>query len=152
MKTSKHLERRRIEAEMIARIYQEMVEQLDSEVALHILTRVIEKAAFEEGQAFRDEAEEPGVEHFATILNHWGDAMELEGLEKSADGLQFNVVRCHYIKLYEKIGLPQELVRLLSCARDAPFANGYGIEFERKSTLAEGASHCDFCYKSRGDG
>ncbi len=146
MKESEHLARRRIEAEMIARIYREMTKVVGSELGLRILTNVVESAAFEEGREFKGTTSDPSLDHFKTILNYWGDAMELEDLEEDGGTFQFKVVRCHYIKFYEKIGLPPELVKLLSCARDAPFARGYGIEFSRNQTLAEGADHCDFCY------
>ncbi len=150
MKESKHLERRRIEAEMIARIYREMTNVVDSETALQVLTTVIENAAFEEGQAFEAKAKgDPSLDHFGKILGYWGDAMDIEDIEEDGGTLRFRVVRCHYIKFYEKAGLPPELVKLLSCARDAPFAKGYGIEFSRNRTLAEGADHCDFCYNWR---
>ena len=147
MKESKHLERRRIEAEMIARIYRELLNVVETKTALQVLTTVIENAAFEEGQAFAAKTKSnPSLDHFGTILDYWGDAMDIEDIEEGGGTLQFKVVRCHYIRFYEKIGLPPELVKLLSCARDAPFAKGYGIEFSRNQTLAEGADHCDFCY------
>lgn len=148
MLESKHLERRRIEAEMIARIYREMTDVMGSQTALQVLTKVIEDSAYEEGKAFRAEADAgPSLDHFKKIFDYWGDAMKIEDIEEDGGTFKFNVTRCHYIKFYEKIGLPPDLVKLLSCARDAPFAKGYGIDFARSQTLAEGQNHCDFCYR-----
>ncbi|MEE9473032.1 MAG: L-2-amino-thiazoline-4-carboxylic acid hydrolase [Acidimicrobiia bacterium] len=64
---------------------------------------------------------------------------------------RFKVTRCHYIECYEGMELPPELVELLSCARDAPFARAYSprLYFSRDQTLASGASFCDFCYSWR---
>ena len=145
-----HLARRKIEAEMIGRIYREMCVVMDQAAALKILTNTIENAAVEEGRRFAAQADEkPALAHFKTILANWDEALQMEMLEESDDVLRFNVVRCDYIRAYESLGLPPELVGLLSCRRDAAFARGYSkrIEFTRRGTLAEGSPCCDFCYR-----
>ncbi len=145
-----HFTRRKIEAEMILRIYQEMCAAMDHTAALEILTRTIENAATEEGQRFAAQAgEKTSLAHFRTVLADWDEALKTEMLEESDDILRFNVVRCDYIEAYKSLGLPPELVALLSCRRDAPFAKGYSerIEFTRRGTLAEGHDCCDFCYR-----
>ncbi len=150
MKQSRHLARRRVEAELIGRVYREMSDLVGADRALEALTRAVEGAAFEEGRAMRAEAGAgPSLGHFKSILDEWDDAMEIEGVEETGDTWRFKVVRCHYIEFYEGIGLPPELVRMLSCARDAPVAKGYSdrLEFAREQTLAGGADHCDFCYR-----
>ncbi len=147
-----HLARRKIEAEMICRIYREMCEVMDQSAALSILTNTIENAAVEEGRRFAAQAHgKPGLAHFKTILVDWDEALQMEMLEEGDDILRFNVVRCDYIRAYESLGLPPELVTLLSCRRDAAFAKGYSerIDFTRRGTLAEGSLCCDFCYRWR---
>lgn len=139
---------------MIGRIYREMLKTIDPSTALAIIRRTIENAAYEEGRAFREEnGGEATMEHFRTVLDRWGDAMEIADREASSCRLRFNVIGCHYIRFYEQLGLPPELVRLLSCGRDAPFASGYGVDFQRTQTLATGGHHCDFLYEPKpGDG
>jgi hypothetical protein len=145
-----HIARRKIEAEMIGRIYREMCSVMDPSAALEILTRTIEKAATEEGRRFAAGAEgTPGLAHFKTVLADWDEALEVQMVEDTDDVLRFDVARCDYIKAYEDLGLPSALVGLLSCRRDAAFARGYSehIEFTRSGTLAEGRDRCDFCYR-----
>jgi len=134
---------------MIGRIYREMVPEIGARQAIAILTRVIERAAFEDGRAFARTAKPgPSLEHFRTILDNWGDAMGIANLASDGRTLRFDVTRCDYVSSYRDLGLPVELVGLLSCRRDAPFARGYSdrLAFSRERTLAEGAPTCDFCY------
>ena len=147
-----HIARRRIEAELIGRLYNEMCAAIDQPTALKILTSSIESAAFAEGRRFAAQADgPPSLAHFRTVLAAWGGALQMELLEETDDLLRFNVVRCDYISTYEDLALPPELVSLLSCRRDAPFARGYSdhLEFTREGTLAEGRACCDFCYRWR---
>ncbi len=145
-----HIARRAIEAEMIGRIYEELCIAIGQSAALEILTCTIEKAATEEGQCFAARAGgRPSLAHFKTVLADWNDALQVQTLEETDDVLRFNVVRCDYIRAYQGLGLPSELVSLLSCRRDAAFARGYSerLEFTRQNTLAEGHTFCDFCYR-----
>ncbi|MBW2454170.1 MAG: L-2-amino-thiazoline-4-carboxylic acid hydrolase [Deltaproteobacteria bacterium] len=145
-----HLARRLIEAKLIGRFYHQLRTSLDGEQALELIGQTLQRAAGEEGAAFASQAEPgPSLGHFASILDDWDEALEVEPVERSATALRFNVVRCKYVEAYRDLGLPAELVRLLSCSRDAPFAGGYSdrLVFSRSGTLADGAPCCDFCYR-----
>lgn len=145
-----HLDQRRIEAEMIGRLYEKICEFLDQDAALQIVSRTLEDAAKQEGQQFAVEAKpDPGLGHFKSIRDFWGDALQVEVVEDDERTFRFDVVRCKYIEAYRDLGLPPELVRILSCSRDAPFASSYStqLQFSRASTLADGAKACDFCYR-----
>ncbi|MCP4593873.1 MAG: L-2-amino-thiazoline-4-carboxylic acid hydrolase [bacterium] len=152
MAGTEHIERRRIEAAMIGRIYREMCAAMEPRAALEILTRTVERAAYEEGRAFAARADGgASLSHFKTVLAEWEDALHIEVREDDSDVLRFDVTSCDYIRSYEGLGLSQDLVALLSCSRDAPFARGYSsrLEFSRCATLAEGHDGCDFCYRWR---
>lgn len=79
--------------------------------------------------------------------------MELQDVERHPGCFRFHVTRCRYIESYEALGLPRELVRLLSCARDAPYAGAYSprLSLARTHTLADGGNYCDFHYRWRLD-
>lgn len=147
------LQRRRIEAEIVKPIYEEMKAAFGVEAARGVLERAIKKAAVEAGRAFAAQA--PGgtsIASFAGIQPLWTkeDALRIEPLKQDADTLEFNVVRCRYAEMYREMGLG-EIGDLLSCNRDATFIEGYDprIEFRRTQTLMKGASHCDFRYRMR---
>lgn len=145
------IERRKLEAELIGRLYTELCAAMPPDAALGVILATLEKAAFEAGQEFAKSAPGgPSFEHFKTITDIWGagGAMEYELLEDTADVFRLNATRCGYAEAYRDMGLPAELVRSLSCNRDAPFARGYSdrLEFTRTMTLAENGPHCDFLY------
>lgn len=146
------LDRRKIEAEMIGLLYAQMCEAMPPESALDVVRNSLEKTAFEAGRVFAATAADgPNLEHFKSVVNIWaaGDAVDHELLESSSDVFRLNISRCEYARAYRDMGLPDELVRTISCCRDEPFARGYSdcIEFTRTRTLAEGATHCDFLYR-----
>lgn len=144
------LEQRRIEAEVIKPIYEEMVAALGKEKAQDILGTAIKKAAIAQGQSFAAEAEGgTDLDSFADIQKHWtaSGALEIEPVDRSPQTLDFNVTRCRYSEMYKAMGLG-EIGHLLSCNRDGTFCEGYDprIKLERTQTLMQGASHCDFRY------
>ncbi|WP_187170482.1 L-2-amino-thiazoline-4-carboxylic acid hydrolase [Salidesulfovibrio onnuriiensis] len=146
------LERRKIEADMIGLLYRQMCEAMPQEAALAVVRAGLEKTAFRDGRAFAAQAPDgPSLEHFKSVVGLWaaGDAVEPEILEDGTDVFRLNILRCEYANAYRELGLPDELVRTISCCRDEPFARGYSerIEFRRTRTIAGGASHCDFLYR-----
>lgn len=144
------LEQRRIEAEVIKPIYQEMVAQLGTIQAQDILDSAIRKAAIAQGRSFAAEAEGgTSLDSFADIQKHWtaSGALEIEPVDRTPETLDFNVTRCRYSEMYKAMGLG-EIGHLLSCNRDGTFCEGYDprIKLERTQTLMGGATHCDFRY------
>jgi hypothetical protein len=73
-------------------------------------------------------------------------------LRQDEQALDFNVTRCRYAELYRALGL-EDLGGLLSCGRDAAMIEGFNpdVELTRTQTIMEGASHCDFRYRLRGE-
>ena len=150
------LARRRIEAAIIAPIYDEMRQAVGEAQAQEILRRAIGHAAIESGRALA--AKTPGgtdLKSFQAIQHLWtkDDALSIEVLEASADTFDFNVRRCRYAETYREMGLG-EIGHLLSCNRDGAFCEGYDprIELKRSQTIMGGASHCDFRYRLEPEG
>jgi hypothetical protein len=145
------LELRRIEANVIKPIYEEMVDRLGREQAQSILGSAIEKAAIEQGKTMADSSENgPSLRAFITLFERWkmGGALEVEVLHEGDDQFDFNVTRCRYAEMYKELDM-EEIGHLLSCGRDGSFCTGYDsrIELDRGQTIMGGARHCDFRYK-----
>jgi len=145
------LARRRIEAAIIAPIYDEMRQTIGEAKAREILRRAIRRAAIESGKAFAAKAAGGAdLKSFQDIQHLWtkDDALRIEVLEANDKVFDFNVTRCRYAETYREMGLG-EIGHLLSCNRDGAFCEGYSshIKLERSQTIMGGASHCDFRYR-----
>lgn len=145
------LERRRIEAEIIKPIYEEMKAAFGVEAAQGVIERAVRKAAVAQARTFAaSEARTPDLDSFEAIQPLWtkDDALRVRRLRRDAEHFDFDVTRCRYAELYHSMGLG-EIGHLLSCNRDASFIEGYapGIEMTRTQTIMQGASHCDFRYR-----
>ena len=146
------LARRKIEAAVIAPIYEEMRAAFGEESARDVLRRAIRRAAIAAGAEMA--ARTPGgadLESFKSILHLWtqDDALTIEVLAEVPGVLDFNVRRCRYAETYRAMGLG-EIGVFLSCNRDGAFCEGYDprIELTRTQTIMGGASHCDFRYRA----
>ena len=145
------IELRRIEANIIRPIYEEMVNDLGEEAARRILGRAIRRNAIEQGRGLAEASDEPpGIAAFARLTERWkaNGALELETLERSDERFDFNVTRCRYAEMYREMGLGA-IGHLLSCNRDGALCEGYDarLELTRTRTIMEGAPHCDFRYR-----
>ena len=90
------LEQRRIEANIIKPIYEEMVERLGREEAEKILRAAITRNSIEQGQAYaQGEGGDTTLESFHALLAQWKarGALEVEMLEESDDRVHYNVTR-----------------------------------------------------------
>ena len=146
------LARRKIEAAIIAPIYDEMRQRLGETQARDILHKAIRRAAIDAGQEFASRADgEVNLESFKAILPLWSkdDALAIEVIDDKPGVFEFNVRRCRYAETYRAMGL-SEIGDILSCNRDGAFCEGYDprIKLTRTQTIMKGASHCDFRYRS----
>lgn len=144
------LEQRRIEANILKPVYQEMADRLGVETAQEILGAAIIKDSISQGQAYSENLEDKGLLAFRDSMAQWkaSGALEIEMLKEGEDEVHFNVVRCKYSEMYRDMGLG-EIGHLLSCNRDGTFCTGFNpaIKLDRTQTIMSGASHCDFRYR-----
>jgi hypothetical protein len=150
------LARRKIEAAIIAPIYEEMRAAIGEAKAREILRNAIRRAASAAGAEMAGRA--PGgasLESFKAIQHLWtkGDALTIEVIANEPGVFDFNVTRCRYAETYRAMGLG-EIGDLLSCNRDGAFCEGYDprIKLTRTQTIMGGAKFCDFRYRSDGVG
>ncbi len=144
------LKRRRIEAEILRPVFEEMVAAIGAEQARAILARAIEKAAIAAAAGFAARTEGgTSLTTFRDLYELWthDGALEIEVHAADEERFDFDVKRCRYAEMYREMGLG-DLGGILSCNRDGVFCQGYDarIRLERTQTLMQGASHCDFRY------
>ena len=145
------LERRRIQAELAVPIYEELKAALGEDEARRLIARAVRRAATEEGRRFAEEHGGPGgIAGFLSFQHLWDadGALETETVAKSEREYAYNVTRCRYAEMYRAMGAG-EIGFLLSCNRDATFAQGYDprIALTRTQTIMQGADRCDFHYR-----
>ena len=144
------LEQRRIEANILKPVYEEMEAQLGTEKAQEILGAAVIKDSISQGQAYSEGLEDKGLKAFRDTMAQWkaSGALEMEMLKEDDAEVHFNVVRCKYSEMYREMGVGH-IGHLLSCNRDGTFCTGCNpaIKLERTQTIMSGASHCDFRYR-----
>lgn len=143
------LEQRRIEANILKPVYDEMAVRLGEEQAQEILGAAIIRDSIAQGQAYAEGLEDRGLAAFRATMGQWkaSGALEMEMLKETDEEVHFNVVRCKYSEMYREMGVG-DIGHLLSCNRDGTFCTGFNpaIKLERTQTIMSGASHCDFRY------
>lgn len=156
-----NFEKRRLQALVIAPIYDEMVKRLGEAEATDLLATAIQDSAIREARAFA--AQEPGGETsmesfialYKRLYKDWGPdcGLDVEVLREDAEHYDFDVKRCGYADLYDSMGLGH-LTPMLGCNRDGTFCTGYdpNIELDRAQTIAQGAPTCTFRYTYRKEG
>ena len=146
------IRQREIEAEVIAPLIRAFAAEIGEERARQIAGDALKKIAFSQGKAAAAKFGD-GLESLKkNCLSAWNKCGELsiEAVNDSEDEYSFNVRRCEYAELYEKLGC-RDLGSVISCARDFAFIEGFdrNIEFKRTKTLMDGGDCCDFCYRRK---
>jgi hypothetical protein len=137
------LTKRRLQAQIIGPIYEEMMRQIGEDKAAEILDTAIRNAAIAEGQYFAEKAAgQTSMRDFISPYDLWtaDGALEIDVLEASETRFDFNVIRCRYAELYKDMALGK-IGQLLSCSRDGTFCEGYdpNITLKRDQPIMAGA-------------
>ena len=143
------LTRREVEARILAPMLDAMGEAFGRERVLQVMRDTIIRIARKQGTELAGHMGGITLQHFAESLKAWtrDNALEIDVIEQTDEAFSFNVTRCRYAELYEKLGI-RELGTALSCARDFALIEGFnpGVSLKRTQTIMEGAPHCDFRY------
>ena len=144
------LTRREVEARILAPLVDALGNEFGRQKVIGILRETIVRIAEEQGALLSQLMGGDSLEHFYKSLEFWtkDGAIEVETIEQTDEVFSFNVKRCRYAELYEKLGIA-ELGTSLSCARDFSLIKGFNpnIKLKRTQTLMEGADFCDFRYR-----
>ena len=143
------LTRREVEARILAPMLDAMGEAFGRERVLGVMRETIVKIAQKQGAELAGFMGGVTLQQFAQSMRFWtmDDALEIDVIEQTEDVFSFNVTRCRYAELYEKLGI-RELGTALSCVRDYALIEGFNpdVALKRTQTIMEGAAHCDFRY------
>ncbi len=146
--------RREIEARILAPFVESLCEQFSRPRVVEILRETIERIARQSGREQAQACDGSGLADFSQVVGKWreGGALELTVLQHDEHRYEFNVTRCRYAEMYERLGIP-ELGAVLSCNRDFAASKGFNpdLTLTRTQTLMEGAAHCDFRYRMEGE-
>ena len=144
------LNRREIEARLLAPLIEAFSAELDRERVLEIIRHVIQEIAHQQGVQLAKSLKANDLEHFAVVQEGWkkDNAIQTEVLELTEKKFSFNVYRCRYAEMYAHLGIP-ELGKILSCDRDFALIDGFNpkIRLTRAQTIMEGADICDFRFE-----
>jgi hypothetical protein len=78
-----------------------------------------------------------------------GEALDVQKVVDTDDEVGFDVARCSYAEMMERMGAT-DLGFLMICAGDYPDAARGAMQLDRSQTKMQGASHCDFRFRSLG--
>lgn len=144
------LERRRLEAKLLAHVYATLNESHGDAVARSTIAESVRRAAIEQGAEMASAlGGQTSLQTFIDAQELWtrGNALQIDIKDQSAKRFAFNVTGCAYARMYRDMGLGH-IGHLLSCQRDGTFCEGYDsrLKLTRTQTIMQGASHCDFVY------
>jgi predicted ArsR family transcriptional regulator len=147
-----HLQRRKIEGRVLIPFVETLRRKLGDEVAGEILDATIRRLAAGDGQRWA-ETYGQGMEALKRVAEDvWagGGGMDIQVKGQSEQHLDFNVTRCAYAEFYQALGLA-DLGYRIQCNRDHAMVTGFDekLELSRSQTIMQGATHCDFRYRSR---
>jgi hypothetical protein len=145
-----HLLRREVEARLLKNLLPALEKAFGKEKLRHVLGETIAQCAMQEGVACAERFGGNSLEKLTHVIDLWreGNALEISVLQQDSQHLAFNVMRCAYAELYERLGM-RDLGTTLSCQRDFAFIKGFNpnIRLTREHTLMEGHCCCDFRYE-----
>ncbi len=145
------LKRREIEVRVLAPILDALSAEFGRDKVLEIVRKAIVEVARAQGRELAARLGRNDLATFAGTIRSWSKdgALELRILNQDAKSLEFDVTGCRYAELYRDLGV-EELGAILSCSRDAAFAEGFsnGITLQRGQTIMQRAPVCDFRFSA----
>jgi len=144
------LQRRGIEAEVLVPFIRRLERELGAERAHDLARETIAEIAREQGEAVAQALGRNDLDGFGEVRDSWGGAggdLTIEAVRHDANHLDFNVTRCRFAELYDRLGA-HDLGFVLSCGRDFSLSEGYSnrLHLVRTQTIMQGAAFCDFRY------
>jgi hypothetical protein len=143
-----NLDLREIQSPLIACLLRGFIKEIGYERTMEVASAAIQSDASTVGTTLAEKYGNNSIESLLRIVREvWADAgaLEFSVLEKTEKNLDFNVTRCLYVEMYEKLGI-KEFGFCLSCNRDASLINGFNplMKLNRSKTIMQGAEFCDF--------
>jgi len=143
-----YLIQREIQMPLLANLIRDFISEIGYDQAMAIANKTIQKDGMKAGRTM---AEKYGGNSISDLLRVIGEvwaqekALEFEVLEKTENRLRFNVTRCRYAELYDRLGI-KEFGYCFSCNRDEPLIKAFNsrLRLLRNKTIMQGDKICDF--------
>ncbi len=141
--------RREVEARILVPLIEAFSNEFGNKKVLELVRSGIVQIATDQGAELAQQVGGNSLAYFAESLRFWTRITLWRSilLSKASRNFIFNVTRCRYAELYEKLGFAT-WGSLFSCTRDFALIKGFNhhINLKRTRTIMEGAAYCDFCY------
>lgn len=140
--------RREIQAPIAACLIRAFAGVVGRDKALEVAAEAIREDASAAGKKMAEKFGGRSMKELGRVLRElWAEdgALEFRILEENERILNFDVTRCRYAELFDRLGM-KDIGACLTCIRDEPFIAGFNplIKFVRTQTIMEGAPFCDF--------
>jgi hypothetical protein len=143
-----NLDRREIQASFFASLIRGYINELGYDKAMELAATAIREDAMQAGRSMAGKYGGNTLSELLRMIRDvWaeGDSLEFDILEHTNQVLCFNVTRCRYAELYDRLGL-KEYGFCLSCNRDEALIRAFNprMRLFRTQTIMQGAEICDF--------
>lgn len=146
-----YFERVKIQSEILLPLYRRLRAEIGNERAAALLREAVQEYGRGMGKALADASSGSPIEKLRGLwpVLEAQDALKVEKLADNDNEFSVNIRGCRYAEYFREIGEP-EFGAMLTCEVDPPLTEGIGdgLRMERTQTIAKGASHCDFRWKT----
>ncbi len=143
-----YLIQREIQMPLLANFLRDFIAEIGYDQAMTVANKTIQKDGAKAGRAMAEKYGANGISDLLRVIGEvWAQerALEFEILEKTENRLRFNVTRCRYAELYDRLGI-KEFGYCFSCNRDEPLIQAFNprMKLLRTQTIMQGHRICDF--------
>jgi hypothetical protein len=143
-----YLIHREIQMPLLANLLRDFISEIGYDRAMAVANKTIQKDGMKAGRAMAEKHGGNGISDLLRVIGEvWAQerALEFEVLEKTENRLRFNVTRCRYAELYDRLGI-KEFGYCFSCNRDEPLIKAFNSRMKllRTQTIMQGDRICDF--------
>jgi len=143
-----NLKQREIQAPLIAGILEGFIREIGLDKTMQVASEAIQRDALSAGKSMAVKYAGNSIKILHQFIQEvWAaeGAIEFHVLEETEQCLDFQVTRCRYAELYDRLGV-KKFGFCLSCNRDASLIKGFNarMRLNRTQTIMQGAEMCDF--------
>jgi hypothetical protein len=143
-----NLQRREIQAPVAVSLLRGFIKTFGHDRVMEAASAAIREDALAGGKTMAERYGGNSIRDLLRLVREvWAEdnALEFTLLEETSLKLSFDVTRCRYAEMYERMGI-KEFGACLSCSRDEALVRGFnpGMKLMRTRTIMEGSPTCDF--------
>ena len=143
-----YLIQREIQMPLLANFLRDFILELGYDQTMAIANKTIQRDGAKAGRAMAEKYGANAISDLHRVIGEvWAQegALEFEVLEITENRLRFNVTRCRYAELYDRLGI-KEFGFCFSCNRDEPLIRAFNSRMKllRSQTIMQGDRICDF--------